>query len=347
MQITPPDATALSSSLGELAEIVRGALPQDGTRNLFESLWVSRASTAAAPAYSVYDPVFCLVAQGSKRVTFGDECAVYDTRHYLLNTVALPASSVAIDATPTQPFLSLSLVLDPATLKSVIVDAGLREPDTRRPLRAMETSRVDTSLLESVLRLARLAQSPRDIPFLGPLALREVVYRLLTGEQGARLYEAASLGGQMRPIAQAITWMRANFHKPLRIETLAGECGLSPSSLHHHFKSVTAMSPLQFQKQLRLQEARRLMLADGLDAAGAGYRVGYEDAAYFNRDYKRFFGLHCAIPSVFATSLCDTCDTEKPLPTGRGFRDFRRRQNYIGLNVAAKPGAAVPAAAPE
>ena len=193
------EEASYASALREVREIVQHVMPRDGTRNLFGPVWASRASTATAPTYAVYDPVFCLVAQGSKRVQFGDECAVYDTRHYLLNTIALPVSSIAVDATQGKPFLSLSLVLDPATVQSVIVDAGLRPPERGRPLRAMASSRIDLPLLDAVLRLARLAKSPGDAAFLGPLAVREVVYRLLIGAQGARLYASASLGGQARP----------------------------------------------------------------------------------------------------------------------------------------------------
>jgi AraC-like DNA-binding protein len=145
-------------------------------------------------------------------------------------------------------------------------------------------------LLDPVVRLVRLLDSPSDARFLAPLLKREIVYRLLSGAQHGRIAQMAALGGGTHRIAEALEWLRRDFNRPLRIEELARELGISPSGFHHHFKALTAMSPLQFQKQLRLQEARRLMLGEGLDAASAGYRVGYDDASYFNREYKKLFG---------------------------------------------------------
>lgn len=157
-------------------------------------------------------------------------------------------------------------------------------------MKAIDVSPLDAGLLDAVVRLIRLLNSPTDARFLAPLVTREIVYRLLAGEQGDRLRYIAALGGHTHRIAKAIERLRKDFDQPLRIEDLAGELGMSVSGFHHHFKEVTAMSPLQFQKQLRLQEARRLMLDEHLDATSAGYRVGYDDASHFNREYKRLFG---------------------------------------------------------
>lgn len=199
--------------------------------------------------------------------------------------------SQVIEASPKRPYLSLRLDLDPTLVGSVLVEAGHSSPQNQAEVRAINVSALDTSLLDAVVRLARLLDTPGEAPFLAPLITREIVYRLLRGEQRDRLRHIAVLGGHTHRIARAIERLRREFDRPLRIDDIAGELGMSVSGFHHHFKAVTAMSPLQFQKRLRLQEARRLMLGEDLDAASAGYRVGYDDASYFNREYKSFFGL--------------------------------------------------------
>ena len=182
------------------------------------------------------------------------------------------------------------LTLDPTLVGSVMVEAGHPAPRSQAAVTAIDVSPLDAGLLDAVVRLVRLLDAPADARFLAPLVTREIVYRLLMGAQGDRLRHIAALGGHTHRIAEAIDRLRTDFDRPLRIEDVAREVGMSVSGFHHHFKAVTAMSPLQFQKQLRLQEARRLMLGEGLDAASAGYRVGYDDASHFSREYKRLFG---------------------------------------------------------
>ncbi len=184
----------------------------------------------------------------------------------------------------------LRLELDPALVGSVMVEAGHLSSRNRGDVRAMDVSPLDANLLDAAVRLVRLLDSPAEVRVLRPLITREIVYRLLMGEQGNRLRHLALLGGHTDGIAEAIERLRREFHQPLRIDNLARELGMSVSGFHHQFKAVTAMSPLQFQKQLRLQEARRLMIGEHLDAAGAGLRVGYDDASQFSREYKRLFG---------------------------------------------------------
>ena len=171
-----------------------------------------------------------------------------------------------------------------------MVETGHLSSRNRGDVRAMDVSPLDANLLDAAVRLVRLLDSPAEVRVLRPLITREIVYRLLMGEQGNRLRHLALLGGQTDRIAEAVERLRRDFHQPLRIDRLARELGMSVSGFHHQFKAVTAMSPLQFQKQLRLQEARRLMLGENLDAASAGYRVGYDDASQFSREYKRLFG---------------------------------------------------------
>ncbi len=237
-------------------------------------------------------PSFCVIAQGSKEIHLGDERYRYDPYRYLLATVELPVISQLVEASPERPYLSLRLDLDPALVASVMLEAGL--PSPRREAgsaRAIAVSLLDADLLDAAVRLVRLVEAPpAEARVLTPLITREILFRLLVGEQSARLRHIAVLGGHTDRISRAIERLRRDYDKPLRIESLAREFGMSPSGFHDHFKAVTAMSPLQFQKQLRLQEARRLMLGEDLDAASASFRVGYEDASHFSREYKRLFG---------------------------------------------------------
>jgi AraC-like DNA-binding protein len=232
-----------------------------------------------------------VIAQGSKEVFLGDDRYQYDPMHYLLATAELPVVSQIIEASPERPYLGLRIDLDPTLVGSVMVEAGHVSPRSYAAVRAIDVSSLDASLLDAAVRLVRLLDTTAQASFLLPLITREIVYRLLMGEQGDRLRHIALQGDHTHRIARAIQWLRKEFDQPLRIEDLARELGMSVSSFHHHFKAVTALSPLQFQKQIRLQEARQLMLSEGLDAASAGYRVGYNDASHFSREYKRLFGL--------------------------------------------------------
>lgn len=233
--------------------------------------------------------MLCVIAQGRKLVTVGEERHVYDAGRFLLNSVALPASGQVIQASTERPCLGLMVELDPSVVRSVLSEVG-SAPAPETPRRAMEASLIDGATLDAVVRLARLLESPGDAAFLRPLLLREIVYRLLQGPSAARLRQIAAPAGQIERVLRAVAWLQKNFRQPMTVDDLARECGLSVSALHHHFKQVTAMSPLQYQKRMRLQEANRLMVTEGLDAATAGFRVGYEDPAYFSRDYCRFFG---------------------------------------------------------
>jgi AraC-like DNA-binding protein len=232
-----------------------------------------------------------VIAQGSKEIFLGDDRYQYDPMHYLLATAELPIVSQIIEASPERPFLSLCVKLDAALASSVMVDAGHVPLRTHADVRAINVSPLEAGLLDAVVRLVRLLDTPAEAPFLKPLITREIIYRLLKGEQSDRLCQIALQEGHTQHVARAIQQLRQELDQPLRIDEIAQELGMSVSSFHHHFKAVTAMSPLQFQKQIRLQEARRLMLGEDLAAASAGYRVGYNDASHFSREYKRLFGL--------------------------------------------------------
>jgi AraC-like DNA-binding protein len=231
-----------------------------------------------------------VIAQGSKVVMLGDQFYRYDPAHYLIATAELPVVTQITQATKDEPYLALSLRLDPNLVSSTIVEAGHLSPRNGAGVKAVDVSPLDADLLEAVVRLVRLVETPEDARILAPLVTREIIYRLLRGAQSERLSHLALLGGQLNRVIKIIEKIRKNYDKPLRMDLMAQDSGMSVSGFHHHFKAVTAMSPLQFQKQLRLQEARRLMLTENLDATRAGYRVGYDDVSHFNREYKSLFG---------------------------------------------------------
>ena len=264
---------------------------EDGRVEPFKGLTLHRASSPTKPLHGVSDPAFCVIAQGSKEVFLGEDRYQYDPAHYLLATVALPVVSQVLEASKEQPYLSLRVRLDPILVGSVMVEADIPPRRGHSDVKAMDVSALEARLLDAVVRLVRLLDTPGEARILAPLVTREIIYRLLVGAQSARLPHIAVLGGHAHRIARAVDLLRKDFNQPLRIESIAQELGMSVSGFHHQFKAVTAMSPLQFQKRLRLQEARRLMLSENLDAASAGYRVGYDDASYFNREYKSLFGL--------------------------------------------------------
>ena len=286
-----PEARRAQANRVELLERIARAVPNDGRAEPLKGLGLLRESSTEELVHSVSVPAFCVIAQGSKQVIVGDDSYQYDPMHYLLVTAELPIATYALQASQEQPYLGLVLRLDPTLVGSVMVEAGHVSPHSQADVRAINVSPLDAGLLDAVVRLVRLLDTPAQATFLLPLIRREIVYRLLRGEQGNRLRQIALQGDQANRITTAIEWLRHEFDQPLRIDDMAQELGMSVSSFHHHFKAVTAMSPLQFQKQIRLREARRLMLGEGFDAAGAGYRVGYNDASHFNREYKRLFGL--------------------------------------------------------
>lgn len=279
------------ANMQELVERIAAAVPQDGRLEPLEGLHLQRLSSPSGSLHSVSEPGFCVVAQGSKEVLLGSSRCRYDPAHYLLVTAELPIVAQVVEATQERPYLSLRMDLDLVLVSSVMVEAG-HVPQRGCPAaRAIDVSPLDRGLLDAVLRLVRLLDSPREARFLAPLVKREIVFRLLTGDQSDRLRDIAAHAGHTHRIADALQRIRADLSEPLQIESIAQDLGMSVSSLYQHFRAVTAMSPLQFQKRLRLQEARRLMVSEHLDAASAAHRVGYDDASHFSREYKRLFGL--------------------------------------------------------
>lgn len=249
-----------------------------------------RRDEPSEPFSGMYEPSICMVGQGAKRVLLGEETYVYDVQHYLITSVHLPTIVQSITASREKPYLGLMLKIDQREISQLMVDSNLPPPKPQQVSRGMATGEVTLPLLNAFLRLLDLLGEEKDIPILAPVIQREIIYRLLVGEQGERLRQIASAGSQSQQIAKAIVWLQGHFRQPLRIDDLAAQVSMSSSTFHHHFRSLTALSPLQYQKHLRLQEARRLMLTEHLDAATAAFQVGYESPSQFSREYGRLFG---------------------------------------------------------
>ncbi|SDR94325.1 transcriptional regulator, AraC family [Pseudomonas asplenii] len=275
----------------ELADIIQRHTVEDGNYpTAVGSLVLGRHSHPYDFAPVLAQPTLCIMAQGRKEIRLGDDYFIYDPLHYLVVSVSMPLAGRVVNVSPESPILALRLDIDPNEISALIAEAGPLGVPSRPTGLGLYVERVDTQMFDALLRLSRLLDTPKDIPMLAPLVRREILYRLLRSPQGHRLYEIAIANSQGHRVNQAIKWLNGNFEQPLRIDDLAREVNLSVSTLHHRFKAMTAMSPLQYQKQLRLQEARRLMLAEGLDASAAGYRVGYESPSQFSREYSRLFG---------------------------------------------------------
>lgn len=281
----------LEVAIGALVKSI-ARLTDNGERHTtaIPGLSLFRRTEPTEPMTGMYEPSICLIAQGAKRVRLGDDTYVYDAHHYLITSVHLPTVVQVVEASPERPYLGLRLMLDQREISQLMVDSNLPPPRVQQSSRGMATGAVTLPLLTAFQRLLDLLADQQDIPILAPIIQREITYRLLVGDQGERLRQIASAGSQSHQIARAIDWLKANFSQPLSIDDLAARVRMSSSTFHHHFRSMTALSPLQFQKQLRLQEARRLMLAERMDAANAAFQVGYESPSQFSREYNRLFG---------------------------------------------------------
>ncbi len=278
------------SRLFTLVELLERQTRVDGNHpTAIRGLTLYRHTKPSPPTTVLYEPALCVVAQGSKRVMLGDREYRYDGARYLLVAADVPATARIVAATAEMPYLALKLILDPLEVGEVVAQLGpRRQPSPATGALAM--SPLDPALLDSVIRLVELLESPQDAQVLSPLVRREITYRLLVGPEGHRLRQIISGNDQGQRITHALRWLKAHYVEPLRVESLAKQAGMSPSALHRHFKAVTALSPLKYQKYLRLQEARRLMLGQALDAAEASFKVGYESPTQFSREYRRFFG---------------------------------------------------------
>jgi len=273
-----------------LRTIVRHAKKDDFSMTAIPGLGLSHREAPTEQTGYIHEPSLCLVVQGAKRLLLGEEVFSYDADHYLIVSVDLPVVGQILDASPEKPFLAMVLKLDPRMISQLLVDGNLPQPRTQQTSRGMAVSRVTLSMLCAFQRLLDLLDQQEDIPILAPLVQREIVYRLLMGEQGPRLRQMGATGTQSNQLTQAIDWLKKNYTQPLRVDDLAAHASMSTSTFHRHFRELTAMSPLQFQKRLRLHEARRIMFTDHLDATSVAFQVGYESSTQFNREYSRVFG---------------------------------------------------------
>jgi AraC-like DNA-binding protein len=274
------------AAIGDLAGLIERYAGEDGIHaTAIPRLFLIRSSSPTEPIHAVHEPAVCIVAQGRKQVMVGQSVHVYDRAKYLVVSVDVPIVGQVLEASADAPYLCLRLDLDPAAIGALLLEAKVPGSDSDAPGPALSLSTVTAELLDAAIRMLRLLAAPRDIPILAPLAEREVLYRLLLGDQTSKLRQIAFAESKLQQVNRAIGWIKKNFREPFSIEVR-----MSPSTLHEHFKSVTSMSPLQYQKQLRLQEARRLILLQSIDAAVAGHSVGYYSPSQFSREYKRMFG---------------------------------------------------------
>ncbi|AGY57674.1 AraC family transcriptional regulator [Gloeobacter kilaueensis] len=255
-----------------------------------DQLGFGRSDTRSSGTYRMGEPRLSLVVQGKKELMLGEETYPYQAGQYQVLSVTLPISGCVVEATPDQPCLVLTLSLDLVQLCDLVAQMGFNSAKQENSMRGLWVSNADAMLIESILRLAKLLETPQDMPILAPMLLREVYYRLLSGEQSEAVRQIVTSGSSMQRIASAIQLIKAEFTRSMRVEDLANQVNMSPSSFHQHFKEVTSMSPLQYQKQLRLLTARQMLLFENVDATQAAYRVGYESPSQFSREYARMFG---------------------------------------------------------
>lgn len=289
----------MTETIREIADIIaRYAANGSDYAAGMKSLFLKRQAEPTQFVHTAQWPCFGLVVQGAKRLQLGTETYNYAAGDYVLVSLDLPMSSCIVEASEAEPHLGMGLAIDPQHLKDVLgrFGQGFSNGHAHAPAhpavpeRGVVVAKASADLLDATLRLLRLLDRPQDIPVMAPLLEQEVLYRLLVGPYGARLRQIALAESPSNKVAKAISWLRSNYASPLRIEDLADRVGMSESSLHHNFKTVTAMTPMQYQKQLRLHEARRLMLVERLDVGSAGYAVGYQSPSQFSREYARLYG---------------------------------------------------------
>ncbi len=280
------------SNIANLLQLVEANAPFEGIQTTaIDDLTLVRHSYPTTPVYSLQRAALCIVVQGRKEVALGGTTYVYTPSNYLISSVALPVVARITTASPSHPYLCLRLALDPIALADMLLTSGLQpQPCDAAPASGLNLSKITPDLSDAVSRIMRLLDTPSDLPALAPLAKREIYYRLLTGALGQSVRQLATAGSKLHQISRVTNWIKDHFADPLEIEQLVSIAGMSRSALHKHFKAVTQMSPLQYQKQLRLQEARKLMVAHGLNASAASFHVGYSSATQFTREYSRMYG---------------------------------------------------------
>ncbi|QWT13049.1 AraC family transcriptional regulator [Sphingobium xenophagum] len=259
-----------------------------GRETQIDGLFLSHAEQPSDIMRSIYRTSFCVVLQGSKISLLGEQAWRYTQGQYLIASMDLPVTAQIVEASPDRPYMAFSLTIDPAMIAELVVELEDASPAAERG--PLVVGALDPSLLDPLIRLFALLDTPRDLPVLAPLIRREIVWRLLNGPHGGSLRQIGLAGGAIARIARVLRWITDHYADPISIDELAGMAAMSAASLHRHFKAATTLTPIQFQKQVRLQAARRLLLSETNEAAAAGFAVGYESASQFNRDYRRLFG---------------------------------------------------------
>lgn len=273
-------------------ELVERHAKIDGIhKTAIPSLFITRFSYITGPHYSVHKPSLCIIAQGLKQITLTQDNFIYSSTEYILASVDLPISGQVIAASQDAPYLAIKLEFTSNEILEVLHDAQISIHQKDKINRGLSVNQIEVPLFETVMRLLRLLEQPNDILILAPLIKKEIIYRLLQGKNGEQLKQMAIEESSTHRISDAIQYIMNNFHQPFRVEDLAETVNLSVSTFHRQFKEITSMSPIQFQKQLRLQEARRLLLTRLVDATEAAFQVGYESPSQFSREYSRMFGL--------------------------------------------------------
>ncbi|RAW09540.1 AraC family transcriptional regulator [Paenibacillus taichungensis] len=285
------ESRRIEEALQHLTHMIRRHAPSSGRhKTAVPSLSLMHATELFEPIESVYKPSICIVAQGAKTATLADEIYRYDPSTYLVISVELPVIGRVLQASPEKPHLSLRLSFESDVILDIVKEAAQLTSVPTKVSRGIAVNRMSSTLLQAIVRLMELLDDPEDIPILAPLVIREILYRVLQGEQGPQIHQFAIIGSQAHNIAQAIQLINRQFDRPLVIDQLAKSVNMSTSAFHKHFKRVTEMSPLQYQKAVRLQEARRLMLTETVQASDAAFRVGYESPSQFSREYARMYG---------------------------------------------------------
>jgi AraC-like DNA-binding protein len=271
---------------------VLAKLPWDGSsfKHEIPGLSLYRVVEPAGPFFSLYEPSLSVIISGSKRVRIGDQTLIYDASRFFLTTIGLPMTGQICEASREEPYVAAMLRLDLEALRRLIANHDLHPTCSSDRDRGVEVGTSTPELIDAFWRLISLVNSPEDIPFMASHIQNEIYYRLLASEQGARLRRFVLAGTNSNRVAKAVSWLKENYTMPLRVDELADMANMGVSTLHHHFRAMTAMSPLQFQKHLRLHHARELMLSGSLDATTAALRVGYESPTQFSREYRRMFG---------------------------------------------------------
>ncbi len=286
------DADVIASIRKRMLDVVTrhlGGRPSSDTE--IAGLSVHRATSPVEPSSYFFEPSFSFIVRGAKRVVLGDETYAYDQSHFLLTAVDLPTVVQVFEASEDNPYISVMQKIDLDLARCLITELDSHRGEQVSNDAGLSLGPVTVSLAAATMNLLDLLDTPADAPLLAPYIQREILFRLLNSPVGGRLRQAVQIGTRTNGVSKAIQWIRENFHQPLRVEHLASIAGMGESTLHHHFRALTTMSPLQYQKQLRLHEARRLMINDKIDASVAAHRVGYESATQFNREYRRLFGI--------------------------------------------------------